>query len=398
MFYLVFQFIVNLFIKTHDVDYSIITDDNSYNISEYYNENGYYFNVSDKYKKKFSFYYNESFNKQEKIISDIKYYKTDDLICIFPIYKKNKTGSLSCVLNNEQVSYSYLKQINNTSVLNIVEKLKSLGYDSDEWNYSEEKKAKDSIYVYNKNIDDNYLYTIWFYKGIYIINNKEVIKKQLLDFDSYENKLSRLVGKYYVTFNTDKKNNYQYYEIMTYNIQDGGKKIIELENVSLNVYINGVYNNKMYFTDTDNKVQYVVDPYESSIKKLDTFMYYSDGKLETSDKNKFFDSEKIFSEFVSNDKISDKYGNVEIKKYRDNYYFKTDDGKIYEVVNNNYSSPILLFKFEDLVEWDVKYGVVSGVSKDTLYTYTNNSGLRPVIVNKELIYNYNNIYDFMKSE
>jgi len=398
LFYLVFQFIVNLFIRTHEVNYSIVTDDNSYNIVEYYNENGYYFNVSDKYNKKFNFYYSESFNKQEKIISNIKYYKTDDLVCIFPIYKKNKTGNLSCVLNNEQVSYSYLKQINNTSILNIVEKLKSLGYDSDEWNYSEEKKIKDGIYVYNKNIDDNYLYTMWFYKGIYIINNNEIIKKQVLDFDSYENKLSRLVGKYYVTFNTDKKNNYQYYEIIIYNIQDSGKKIIELEDVSLNTYINGVYDNKLYFTDIDSRVQYVVDPYESSIKKSDEFIYYNNGKLETIDKNDFFNSEKVFDEFVSNDEIRDKYGNVEIKKYKDNYYFKTDDGRVYEVINNNYSSPILLFKFDDLVEWDVKYGVVSGVSKDTLYTYTNNSGLRPVIVNKELIYNYKNIYDFMKSE
>ena len=398
LFYLIFQFVVNLFIKTHEVNYSIITDNNEYSISEYYNENGYYFNVTDKNKKKFNFYYDGEYNKQEEIISDIKYYKTDDLICVFPIYKKNDTGNLSCILNNEQVSYSYLKQINNISILNIVEKLKEIGYDSKEWKYSEGSKVKDNIYVYNKNIDDNYLYTIWFYKGIYIINNKEIIKKQLLDYDSYENKLSRLVGKYYVTFNTDKKNNYQYYEIITYNIQDGGKKTIELQNISMNVYVNGVYDNKMYFTDIDSKVQYVVDPYENSIKKSEYFMYYDNGKLEKIDKNKFFDSEKIFSEFVSNDKISSRYGDVEIKKYRDNHYFKTDDGRVYEIINDNYSVPILLFKLDNLVEWDVRYGIVSGISKDTLYTYTNNSGLRKIVVNKELIYNYDNIYDFMKSE
>ena len=79
-----------------------------------------------------------------------------------------------------------------------------------------------------------------------------------------------------------------------------------------------------------------------------------------------------------------------------NYYFKTKDGVVYEIINDDFDHPIKLFQFNDLVEWNVKYGVISGISKNTLYTYTNRNGLRPVIVNNELIYNYKNICDFMK--
>lgn len=394
--FLAFQFIVNLLVKEHKVEYSLLSKDNDYNIYESYNKNGYYFKVTDKDKMRFNFYTNTSFNKQEKIIKDIKYYKTDDIVCILPIYKNKVVGNLACNYNNEQVSYSYLKQIGNNSVKNIEKELTKDGYKSDEWTTSETIKMKDDIYIYPKNIDDDYIFTIWFYKGIYIVDNEGISKKEFLDYDSYENDFSRLVGKYYVTFNTDNKSNYQYYEIITYNIQDGGMKKIELDNISLNSYINGVYDNKMYFTDLDSKTQYVVDPYNSSIKSLDKYKYYYNNKFKTVDKVKFFSSNKIFSNNVLSKKISNKYGDVEIKKDMDNYYFKTKDGVVYEVINNDFNHPIKLFQFSDLVEWNVKDEVISGISKNTLYTYTNKNGLRPVIVNDELIYNYKNICDFMK--
>lgn len=394
--FLVFQFIVNLFIKQHRVKYSILNDDNDYSIVELYNKNGYYFKVVDKDKKTFNFYTDISFNKQEKIIKDIQYYKADDLVCILPIYKNKKIGNLACNFNNEQVSYSYLEQINNVSIKNIVKKIKNSGYQSYELEDSKITKAKDGIYVYPKNIDDDYIFTTWFYKGIYIINNNGIEKKEFLDYDSYENDYSRLVGKYYVTFNTDNKSNYRYYEIITYNIQDSGMKKIELENVSLNTYINGVYDNKMYFTDLDSKIQYVLDPYRNSIEKLDGYHYYFNNELKTISKVDFFSSNKVFSDIIINKNISNKYEDVEIKMSDNNYYFKTKDGVVYEIINDDFDHPIKLFQFNDLVEWNVKHGLISGISKNTLYTYTNRNGLRPVIVNNELIYNYKNICDFMK--
>lgn len=396
LFYLGLQFLINLLIVTHDVKYSVLTEDNNYEVSEYYNKNGYFFNVLDKNRKKFSFYYVNIFNKQEKIIKNIKYYKSDDLICILPIYKRNIIGNLNCIYNNEQVSYSYLIQNNNTSINNIIDKMRKSGYDLGNNKSSNVKKNENGIFVYYNNIDSDYLYTMWFYKGMYIISRDKTIKKNLLENDSYENKYSSLVGKYYVTFNTDNKNNFRYYELIVYNIQDGGMKKIELDGVSLNSYINGVYDNKMYFTDLDSKVQYEVNPYNGTINKLDNYKFYDNLEFKTIEKKDFFEKEMIFSDNIINKNISDKFGNVEIKVDKDNYYFKTDDGRVYEVINNEYDNPVLLFKFNDLVEWKVKDGIISCVSGDTLYSYSNSMGLKPIVSNKELIYNYKNIYDYMK--
>lgn len=137
------------------------------------------------------------------------------------------------------------------------------------------------------NIDSNYVFTIWYYKGIYIFSNDKLVKRYVRK-DSYENNYSKLVGKYYITFNTDKKDNYRFSELISYNIIDGGFKYIEIEdNVSLNTYINGVYDNKMYFTDLDNKIEYEFDPYKGSIKKLDNYKYYNNNKFITMDKSSF---------------------------------------------------------------------------------------------------------------
>lgn len=396
LLFLIFQFAINLLIQKHNVNYSILTDNNSFDVNERFDKNVYYFRIKDKKKMIFNFYASVDYNKQEKIIKNIRYFKSDDLVCILPVYKKGKVGNLLCNYNNEQVSYSYLKQTGNKSIDNIIDLLKKDGIRSDEWNYSDSLKKMDGIKVYTKNIDDNYIFTTWFYKGIYIIDNKKIDKRELLDLDSYENNYSRLVGKYYVTFNTDNVSNYKFYEIITYNVQDGGKKKIELDNISLNSYINGIYDNKLYFTDLDSKIQYVVDPYKNSISKLNNYNFYYNGKMRKISKNKFFDSNKIFSYDILDKRISKKYGNVEIKKYNDLLYFKTGDGVVYEIINNDINNPIKLFQFRDLVDWNVKDGIVSVIDKNTMYSYSNLYGLRPIIVNDELKYNYNNICDFMK--
>ena len=223
------QFIINLSIDHHTVKYSIKTANNDYYVSEKFRRIGdnsvYDFIVLDKDNSYFTFSYEKDFNNQERVIKDFEYYTTKDLKCIFPIYKRSNTSDIACLYKGEQVSYSYLKQIDNYDIGIIIKKLESLGYDNDGWdrnNTAASTSENGKIKFYKKNIMDNYIFTMWNYKGIYIIKNDGLLEKELLDYDQYENDWSALVGKYYVTLgNVDKMNAIS--EIFYYNIKDLGK-------------------------------------------------------------------------------------------------------------------------------------------------------------------------------
>ena len=167
-------------------------------------------------------------------------------------------------------------------------------------------------------------------------------------------------------------------------------------NLSVNTYINGNYKNNLYITDNDIKTQYKIDPNKKEVKKVGNkhsgFKTFNNNKLSITRRNK----NNIFNDNVKNKEITKLYGNVIIKKYNSNYYFKTKDGKVYEIINNNYHNPILLFKFIGLDDLKIKDDAISFISDNTIYTYTDKYGLRPIIINNEMRYNNKNIYDFIK--
>lgn len=402
---LILRLFINFFTNSHDISYSLVSADRQkYFITEKFlkedNIHTYSFTVKNK-KDIYSFSYQSNLNKQTNIISDIKYYKENNLKCIFPIYKQNYTSDISCLLDNKQVSYSYLQQINNKDINKIIAKLKKDKYDSLSWKIKNTKKNYNLISVYENNIPDNYIYTVWYYKGIYIINNEKTIKKQLLEKDKYDNDLAMLVGKFYVVVKTDDDTkDFSYHKLITYNIKDGSKKAVNLDDTwSHNTYINGISKEKLYVTDMDKKIQYSFDPQSGKIEQIgNEDIGYK--KIENEEVVKA-SSEVVKKKTPSNDTITNKkitslYGNVEIKKYRNDYYFKTERGAVYKIINNQYNKPIKLFEFKDLKEWKVKSDAITFINKDTIYMYTDTYGLRPIIIDKELNYNYHNIYDFMK--
>lgn len=402
---LAFQFIINLLISKHDITYSIITEENNYTINEIFSrvedDHLYSFKVTDKDNNNYLFSYTKDFNKQEKVITDIEYYKSNNLKCIFPIYKRNNTNILSCKINKQQVSYSYLKQTNNPDITIIENELLNKKYKISNWNKTSNTATTDNkISVYKENIPDNYYFTSWNYKGIHIINNKEVTNKELLEYDSYENKFSALVKKYYVTFNTDSSAN-EYNEVYTYNIKDGGKAVLELESpTSKNIYINGVYKNKLYVTDIDNKKQLSISPLKAQIKEVgnknDGFKYLENNQLKTKKSQEFLSTQHTFNKTSTNKKIIEKYNPQEIKEYNNNYYYRDINNNFYEIVDTKINHPILLFNLSNIKDWYVKESAIVVISNDTVYMYTNNYGLKPIIKNPELIYNYKNIIDFVE--
>ena len=393
---IIYQLIITVFISKHKANYIIKENDNVYKIIEKYDRqssnNNYYFLITDKENNKFTFSYNLEKNEQSKIIKNIVTYKNNNLYCISPILKNNEVEDFTCILNNQLITSSYLKQIDNNSFNDIVSSLNNYKFNTNLTNLNDAKTIKDNVAIYN-NINSNTYFTLWNYKGLYILNNKKITETKLLNNDSYFNEdKGILTGKYYISIDTDNDNN----DFYTVYLLDGGKSLIESDyDISRNTYFNGTYKNKAYFTDIDNKVQYIIDPYSEKITKItDTSKckYFDGESLKDVDISILTSSKKYFNYQTIPKKLLDKYSDKSLYYSLGNYYYLDSDGSFYKIVSNNYDLKVKLFKLDDFKEIKVLNGNIYGVSGNTIYIYNDRIGLQKAVEDRELNYNYKNIY------
>ncbi|MBE6158048.1 MAG: hypothetical protein E7160_04565 [Firmicutes bacterium] len=391
-----YKFYIFIFVNSFSSNYVV----NKYDVFEKFNKTGknnvYSFTIKNK-KNRYVFSYNYNFYKKRQIIKDIKYYKKNKLKCIYPIYLDNKYSDLYCLYSDSQVSVSYLKQISNKDIDSIISKLDSDGYSISYSDKSSSSVKSDFITVYKDNIVDDYIYTVWYYKGINIIDSNGVRKVKFSLHDKYENDLSMIVGDYYVTFNQRLNSNHEYSSLILYNLITNKKSLFKLKKpLSINTYINGVYNNKLYVTDNDSRKQYSIDFVSKKIKKVgDRGLGYkklTNSKFEVIRANK----DNYFDYTVNNKSITKLYGDVTLYKGSYSYYYINDSDEVYEIINNEYRHPILLFKVNGIKELKVRDGNVSFISDNIIYNYNDINGLKEIVVDNELRYNYLNVYDLMK--
>ena len=173
-----YQIVVTFFITEHKIDYSLIaSDQRHYTISEEYQREGerhyYSFLIQSKNKHYTTAVFND-FNKQDRVITDIKYYKKNDLECIFPIYKRNHTFDVLCLLDSQQVSSFYLLESGNSDFSFIAKKFSEEGYDEVYFKIEENAIEEENLSIYYDYIPKDYLFTIWNYRGIYL-DRKSVV-------------------------------------------------------------------------------------------------------------------------------------------------------------------------------------------------------------------------------
>lgn len=382
----------------HNVNYILTTKNNSYKINEKFEKdnNYYYFEVKDRDNNKYLFTTINEYNKSKKIISDIRLYKKDNLSCILPVYNKSR-GDLACVYKKKQVSYSYLKEMEDISGINKL--IKKDGYFSiDKYDYSEIKEEMDNYYFYKDNIPSDTIFTMWFYRGFYVISNDDIVRMEYFKKDKYENNLSLLIDSKYVFVNTD-NGLLDYDEVNIYDVISGKKKTINLENsISNSSYFNGVCNGLLYVTDVNKKMQYSVDISKGSssvVGDRESGFIEDCSKLEEKASTSGFFKDKVYFDEVKIDSKFKKLGAREVKMDKDIYYYIDSNNNVYMLYSDHFDYPILLFKLDTISDWKVDNGGIIAVSGDTLYYY-DNMGLRKILINSELNYNSKNICDFMK--
>ena len=364
-----------LLIVEHNFSYKV----NKYKIDEhFYMRKGHHYDIVITNKlENYTYTIDKNLSKKKRIIKDIKVYKMNNLKCIIPIYKKNIDTSIYCNLDNNQVSNDYLLKSNNESFKKIKKKIKKYNIKLPK-NINSKTKYK-KLFIYNKNTNNNNFY-IWDYKGIYILNKENKYVK-ILDYDLYDNIMSCVVDKYYVLFENTDVNGIE--NIYYYDSNKDKLDLFKLKNkLNKDSYINGVVDDLIYVTDRKNKKEYTIDVKHKKIKEIDdeqsSYIIFKNNKKKELSKSDFLIKNQYF------------------EKTNSNYNYFIKDNKIYKKLKGTKNN-ILLLELNDIVEWKVINDEIIILVDNTIYYYSDDTGLRKILENNELRYNYKNIYNMGKN-
>ena len=375
--------ILSIFKKSHVVNYSIKNNKINVNINEVYKNKKYYFviKVND---KKFSFSYDNHFNKRKRLVKDIIVSKEDDMLCIFPILSNDNYYGTICNKDNVLYNGSYF------SNLNINDTLQKRNLKTSK---KEEIKDIQEAKVYLSNIPDNTYIYVWKYNGFITINNKNVQTLNIFSNDTYINKLGIQVDKYYILPNYDEK--YEYKKLFIINMTNNKIKelVFDKKDVITNDYVNnGIINNKLYLFDVDNYVQYEINPKKNKYKKVgnkkDGFVFYDKEKVKVN----YFDlkNRQTFN-YYSIEELND-YQNI-INDFDSYYYVDNDDVILYNVT---LKEKTYLFHFKEVNNLFSNSTDLYFISGNTLYRYSLLEGLSKILVYDELLFNKTNRYSIYK--
>lgn len=385
------QYLLTLFKKGHEVEYQISFNDKVFNIHEEYSKelnNNYDITISNN-DETYYFILPNKYNKQKKIINNFEYYEKDGISCIYPILLDNKPAYLQCIKDNKNYS---INAISNSFMNEIKEDLKSKGYIVNNKNDITKTDVLANSIIYSNNLINTDYITLWNYKGIQIINNKSNVVRNTLTYDKYENKHGYLIGKYYIIPEYLSSKVLEFNKISVINIENNEMKIISLNNtLSSNTYINGVVDNKLYYTDPSNLLQIEINPNNNSSRLIgskDIGGQLYNGKWQNANIYDFVSKEIKYSDIP--EELTKKYNYEEIKGTKTSYYFYNSNGEVYQVPKNHLDISILLFKANNLNNFQVVDDTIYYVVDDTLYYFNENSGNIPVLKNNELRYNHSN--------
>lgn len=396
-YYLVIMIIIltipivyKFFVKQHKVIYKI----NNFDIIETMNikdkKHYYTFDIK-KGKEEYSYEIENKIHKRKKIIKDIKYFKSEGITCIIPIYKNNKEKEIYCRQNNEQVSKELLKD--DTSYQEILDKAKK--YNVSNLNSSSTKKEYKNITIYSGNIPPEYTIIIWNYKGIVVMNSDSNKYYQFLDYDLYDNIMATTTDHYFVLFENTSVNGIE--NIHYFDIKKNKYKVFSMkEKISKDSYINGVIKDTIYVTDKKKEKQYAIDISKELITEVgneeDSFIMYIDNQEKKIGKREFLKEKQYFNEKRIIDEKITKDG--ELFKEDSIYYFK--ENNIFYKQLENYNRIQLFEAKENIDEWQIYKKDIILLKDEELYLYQDNSGLNKLLEYNELKYNKQNIYYLWK--
>ena len=380
----------------HTISYELITDKKKFSINETYTQNyddeldGYYIEIAHN-ENIFNFQTMSNFKKENYIIEDVYYYENEKYKCIYPIFKTSDTiTDIICKEGTDLIDYTKIKGIY-PDIDTFASSIEL--YNSDNYiDNKDDKIEKDSLIYYKNNRKNEYI-SIENYKGIYLLNN-DIENIKLFNKDIYTKNISGFIDKYYVVADYNKE--YSVNEIYLINIKDGSKTTLTRDNkISLDSYVQGIVDNKLYFIDKDNKIQYEITL--SRINKIgsinDDIKVYQNKKWSRINFNEAlnikFDNYSIDTQLnnIKYEKV-DKYGN-NVSGY---YYMYENDKDEYKVYKSNIQNPTYrkyLFNTTSIDNIVYIEDAIYYVYKDSIYRYSDNTLSKVIVEYPEIKFNKN---------
>ena len=361
----------------NSVEYSIVINDKKFNIEEKHEEN-IYIEISDDKNVYPIRIYRE--NKKRKIITNIYSYQDEYTSCVLPIINDSVVVDMMCYKDNIIYNYSNIVGLNEDldNYVNSIEE-----YDINKFKDNlDDKKVIDVTSIYSNNNFNNII-AITTYKGIITNSNYiEIFKK-----DVYDNKISAFLDNYYLIADYDNNYEFKYFYIVNLLTKDVSK-IKSKNEISLDSYIQGIVDDKIYLYDKDNEKQYSIDIKNKKIQLISTdnyVKYYSNNKWMSISINKA--NKELYFDYTTLDNIFPEYDEV---IETDNYYYlfdkKENNFDLYRVDKNNIKIKKYIINIKT-TKIHYKDNYIYFKDNNKIYYYSDETGLRTVLENTELPFN-----------
>ena len=398
IFYFGIQILFRFIDKGHIESYTITTNENKFNIKEAFtvnteDEDNYYLEISIN-NETFDFQIYNNLNLLKRIVTDVYYYDRD-YKCMLPIIDGKAVTDVVCKQGDTYYNYQNLK--GRSSSLDLFVSSLEQVYDSKRYETKKQVLGNEkNVLVYD--ISNNFL-AMENYKGIYTINEKNLSKiynVSLFNTDIYNKNLSCYVDKYYLVADYSKQTKFNEFKLV--NLTNNKVSTIKYDyDISMDSYILGTDDSKVYLFDNDTKKEYEIDIQKETIIEIGNstvgIKMMVNGQFETLDAYYVYQKQMIFTPYVTTNEFNGKIYDTVIKVGIDSGYYY-----IFEKVNNRYK--VYRSSIENginktyLFETDSKellYVEDTVYYKDGKYLkkYNNQNGNQIVIENKELEFNKN---------
>lgn len=382
LFFLEFSF--NYFKKHHEVTYKI----DSFEIKEDYRgntkgeENNYYIELKTE-KNTFHIQTYEDFQKEKKIIKEVKYYNDGTNECILPIFKKNKVVTdLICISDGKEWNYNTNKNSKIDEYLNTIPEYSKENYEDKLDNVIMRMQAS----VYLSNLPKDQFVALTYYKGLLVADETSFREIELFKKDVYTQKIKAFTNNKYLIINYN--NNYDSNEFYVVDLKTRQYNTFGSNNIiKYDAYIQGILDDSVYLFDKDSKIQYQLDLKDETITRIgnvNTGIKYYDGTWKNRNAYEAVNEELKFKEYESNDEY------VMIKKIRGtNYgttiYVKEVNG-IYEVYRGIRDNKNLTYLFTTTDYKTMKFYKDYIYYKNGIYIkmYSDLTGIKTIMKSSEI--------------
>ncbi len=331
-----------------------------------------------------------SSKERSKIVESVYGFENNQYKCIYPIGSHLSKLDVVCQKDNTIYPYQTIVGID-SEVDSFVATLDSVGYDKTQFmDRRSILKSVKGISIYD-NLIQNHRIAIENYKGIYLLDSKDLLReKQLFQNDVYQKSVALFYNNYYIVADYNEK--YEFHEFSVINLSNQRvTKIISNQAISLDSYMQGILDNAIYLLDRTNKKQYKIDLSNKIVTKVGDVdsgvQIYDASKWETMT---MYDALKQNTYFTPYDLPKEIQGYEHIDVTDDYYYgYQLVDGGygVYRISKQMPTVRYYITTIKDRNQVTYLSDYLYFMDNGCIYYYHDTTGVRLVLQNPEFAFN-----------